>query len=574
MKNPNKNKVLKSALSLVLSLAIVLSVSVMMLASPVYAASSDFETRWKASSNATVNGYMETVNFDDQANKNLVNPQNVSTAYDSTVKQGDSGYSLKTTSTGGANVQFKGTAAFNAGPNNADHYMISYDFYMSKIPTADKLSNTVTYVDINKENGKSFGGLQVAKDTGAIMVEGVETGYSINAQEWHNFSFVISKKTGMYQYFFDGHLVAKRSLGYAGHIYDIGLYFPMEEGLSVYIDNAKIAALEPNDAISDYDKKWMDSSDAALQSYFETVNFDDQSNHNVVKTANVTTSYDAEVKQGNAGYSLKTHYAASDKTANVTFGGTNTFTGGPTRADVYMLSFDFYLSELPKAGKVRSTLNFYKHQGSSEGPGSYGTLQGEYATAGLQIANDGSGKVLKNSTETGYTLKAGEWHTYTVVVDKKNAAWYEYYDGNQIHYDYFSGQQTNGDYAHLRSISFDYSPNDDNFYLYIDNAQIKALEKAPVYELGISSFTCNKTTGKATVNVTNDGDDNEAVVIFANYRNDALVTVHTEPVSFTYGDLGTEKEFTFTDITADDDVKVFLWYSMDDLLPVCSGITK
>ena len=537
-------------------------------------ASESFTDLWKPSQDATLNSYFETVNFDDRSNHNLVVPTNVSTAYDSVIREGNSGYSLKATSTGGADISFRGKRTFNAGPNNADNYMISYDFYLSKIPQEDTLSNTVTYYTEDMTTGSEARcALQVEKETGKIRVDGVASDYTLNAGEWHNFTFVMCKTKGVFQYFYDGNLVATSGLGYAAHIYDISLYFPKEDGLSVYIDNAKIAAVEPKGSKSDFELKWKLSSDAAVQAYFETVDFDDQSNHNLVRTSNVTTAYDSAVKQGNTGYSLKTS-AANSGTASLDFRGIGTFTGGPTRADVYMITFDFYLSKLPTAGNVRSSL-FFKKKAKNESPGSFGTDQGDYAIGGLQIKNDGTGQLMHNGSDlAGMTIGAGEWHNYTIVMDKKNAAWYEYYDGNQIYYDFFTSQVAGGDYAHIYEVTFDYSPGDSDFYLYVDNAKIAALENASTseYELTLANASYDSQTGKVNVVITNDGEDNQVVLLIADIRDGELVGIAIENVVFGYGEKITEKNIALSGAQKGDSVRVMLWHDLTSLVPVCSAI--
>ena len=568
-----KTRKSKAIISVTAALVLLLGVNMVAFPVSVGASAGSFTDRWKPSQDSTLNSYFETVNFDDQSNHNLVQPKNVSTSYDSAIRSGDSGYSLKATSTGGADISFAGKSTFNAGPNNADNYLISYDFYLSKIPQEDTLSNTVTYYTEDMTKSEVRGGLQVEKETGKIRVDGIATSYTLNAGEWHNFTFVMRKTKGVFQYFYDGNLVSKGDLGYVAHIYNISLYFPMEEGLSVYIDNARIAAVEPNDPTSDFDRKWELSSDAALQAFFETVNFDDQSNHNLVQTANLSTSYDSAIKQGDTGYSLKTS-AANSSTASLDFRGIGTFTGGPTRADVYMISFDFYLSKLPTAGNVRSSL-YLRKKAKNESPGSFGTEQGEYATGGLQIKNDGTGQLMHNGTDlAGMTIGAGEWHNYTIVMDKKNATWYEYYDETQIYTDYFTSQRNNGDYAHIYEVTFDYSPGDSDFYLYVDNAKIAALETASSadYNLNLASASYDSQSGKVNALITNDGEDNQAVLLIADIRDDMLVSVAIENIVFEYGDKTVEKNIALADVQQGDSLQVMLWYGLDSLVPVCPAI--
>ena len=207
---------------------------------------SDLESAWRLSET------IERVDFDNSPNisgsriQNLIDPVNLTCSLDGDIKQGGSGYSLKSTSLGNAALTFNGHRVFKAVPEAVEYYAVSYDFCFSAIPAVDTASNTIFFEDDSGSRG-TVGGLQIERGSGNVLINSANTGYSLSAGEWHNYTIVLKKDTAEWEEYYDGHLVNENYFtSQTGplHIYTVELYFPKEDGLSVYVDNAVIASVK------------------------------------------------------------------------------------------------------------------------------------------------------------------------------------------------------------------------------------------------------------------------------------------------------------------------------------------
>ena len=171
-----------------------------------------------------------------------------------------------------------------------------------------------------------------------------------------------------------------------------------------------------------------------------------------------TWSLDSNVKKGHSGKSILVSSGSS--TADLRFYLTNAFSASGISGSVYKLSYDFNLTDLPTADIFRNTLVFTKSGSISN------------YLAGIQIAKDGTGNILVNEVETGYSLNAGQWHNIAYVYDTTTHIYECYFDGNLVHRDVISS--TSPDAFHEMQMSF------KSHDMYLDNIELSTLSAADI----------------------------------------------------------------------------------------------